>query len=141
MSCRPISVMTRYYSFYPLKSRNINNDFNNYSTCNHVSFLGLIMHLCFDSDSRKKRGKKREREGRKERKKRKKGGVIFSPTTHHSQLSQPHLALRHPPPTKLGEAKPARTPVCASGYDTVPSIDILVLNNYYVVWCNQHSCG
>ena len=59
--------------------------------------------------------------GRKEVKKRAKIRIIhFSPTTHHSQVSQPHLALLRPPPTKLGEAKPARTPVCASGCDTVP---------------------
>jgi len=66
--------------------------------------------------------KKGERRGEERKEKRKKGRkeVIFSPTTHHSQLSKPHLALRHPPPTKLGGAKPARTPVCASGYDTVP---------------------
>ena len=63
-------------------------------------------------------GKRREVEGGERRKKVKKK-VIFNPTTHHSQVSQPHLALRHPPPTKLGEAKPARTPVCPSGYDTV----------------------
>ena len=99
MSCRPISVMTRYYSFYPLKSRNINNDFNNCSTCNHVSFLGLIMHLCFDSDSRKKRGKKREREGRKERKKEKGRKKLFlspPPTTANCRNHTWHYVTHHP---------------------------------------------
>ena len=82
--------------------------------CCQLSHAGQDDDVCFNicrCGGEKEKGGGRLGERRKKVKEN-----IFSPITHHSQVSQPHLALRHPPSTKLGEAKPARTPVCASGY-------------------------